>query len=93
MNDEYQTRQFFNMKKSELKQIINEEIRKALNESQQVDKELYQLKKQFLPAFEKYVDLYVIDRIENGDRKSVKVEIDFAKELQDVLYKLKHGEI
>lgn len=81
------------MKHSELKQIVKEEIRKALNESQQVDKELYQLKKQFLPAFEEYVDLYVIDRIENGDRKSVKVEINFAKELQDVLYKLKHGEI
>ena len=81
------------MKHSELKQIVKEEIRKALNESQQVDKELYQLKKQFLPAFEEYVDLYGIDRIENGDRKSVKVEINFAKELQDVLYKLKHGEI
>ena len=39
------------MKHSELKQIVKEEIRKALNESQQVDKELYQLKKQFLPAF------------------------------------------
>ena len=38
------------MKHSELKQIVKEEIRKALNESQQVDKELYQLKKQFLPA-------------------------------------------
>jgi hypothetical protein len=81
------------MKKIELKEIIRKEVRKALNESQQVDKELYQLKKQFLPAFEEYVDLYVIDRIENGDRKSVKVEINFAKELQDVLYKLKHGEI
>ena len=33
MNDEYQTRQFFNMKKSELKQIIKEEIRKVLNEN------------------------------------------------------------
>ena len=32
MNDEYQTRQFFNMKQSELKQIIKEEIHKVLNE-------------------------------------------------------------
>jgi predicted hydrocarbon binding protein len=30
MNDPYQTRQFFNMKHSELKQIIKEEIRKVL---------------------------------------------------------------
>ena len=30
MSDEYQTRQFFNMKHSELKQIIKEEIRKVL---------------------------------------------------------------
>lgn len=34
MNDEYQTRQFFNMKHSELKQIIKEEIRNVLNESE-----------------------------------------------------------
>jgi hypothetical protein len=33
MSDEYQTRQFFNMKHSELKQIIKEEIRKVLNEN------------------------------------------------------------
>jgi uncharacterized protein YdiU (UPF0061 family) len=33
MDDEYQTRQFFNMKHSELKQIIKEEIRNVLNES------------------------------------------------------------
>jgi hypothetical protein len=35
MNDEYQTQQYWNnnMKKSELKQIIKEEIRKVLNES------------------------------------------------------------
>jgi len=32
MNDIYQTRQFFNMKHSELKQIIKEEIRNVLNE-------------------------------------------------------------
>ena len=30
MNDPYQTRQFFNMKYSELKQIIKEEVRKVL---------------------------------------------------------------
>jgi hypothetical protein len=81
------------MKKSELQALIREEVKKTLHEAHQVDTELYQLKKQFLPAFEKYVDLYAIDRIENRDRKSVKAEIDFAKELQDVLYKLKHGEI
>jgi hypothetical protein len=33
MNDQYQTRQFFDMKHSELKQIIKEEVKKALNES------------------------------------------------------------
>ena len=33
MSDEYQTRQFFNMKHSELKQIIKEEIHKVLNEN------------------------------------------------------------
>jgi hypothetical protein len=32
MNDPYQTRQFFDMKQSELRQIIKEEIRKILNE-------------------------------------------------------------
>lgn len=32
MYDEYQTRQFWNMKKSELKNIIKEEIREVLNE-------------------------------------------------------------
>jgi FKBP-type peptidyl-prolyl cis-trans isomerase (trigger factor) len=35
MDDEYQTRQFFNMKHSELKQIIKEEIRNVLNEEPQ----------------------------------------------------------
>jgi hypothetical protein len=32
MNDPYQTRQFFNMKHSELKQIIKEEVRSVLSE-------------------------------------------------------------
>ena len=32
MNDEYQTRQFFNMKHSELKQIIKEEVRNVISE-------------------------------------------------------------
>ena len=41
MNDEYQTRQFFNMKKSELKQIIKEEIRKVLNENEPPEPVVY----------------------------------------------------
>ena len=32
MNDPYQTRQFFNMKKTELKHIIKEEIRNVISE-------------------------------------------------------------
>ena len=38
-------------------------------------------------------ELYAIDRIENRDGEYSKLEIDFARQLQDVLFKLKHGEI
>lgn len=37
MNDPYQTRQFFDMKHSELKQIIKEEIRSVLKEESDYD--------------------------------------------------------
>jgi hypothetical protein len=36
MNDPYQTRQFFDMKQSELRQIIKEEIHKVLNEERKI---------------------------------------------------------
>jgi hypothetical protein len=36
MSDEYQTRQFFNMKHSELKQIIKEEVRSVLSEERKI---------------------------------------------------------
>jgi hypothetical protein len=49
MSDEYQTRQFFNMKHSELKQIIKEEIHKVLNENNN---------NYFKPYGEEYEDVY-----------------------------------
>jgi len=61
MNDEYQTRQFFNMKKSELKQIIKEEIRKVLNENEPPEPvaynngfNLYDTKEDFEKALDYY---------------------------------------
>lgn len=37
MNDLYQTRQFFDMKKTELKQIIKEEVRNVISENTKPD--------------------------------------------------------
>lgn len=61
MNDEYQTRQFFNMKKSELKHIIKEEIRKVLNENEPPEPvaynngfNLYDTKEDFEKALDYY---------------------------------------
>ena len=42
MNDPYQTRQFFDMKQSELKEIIRKEVRKAIDESQGLNDFFYE---------------------------------------------------
>lgn len=44
MNDEYQTQQYWNnnMKKTELKEIIRKEVRKAIDESQGLDDFFYE---------------------------------------------------
>ena len=55
VNDEYQTQQFWNMKKSELKNIIKEEIRDALGEVYGMEK-LKQRGEEFLAQDPDYVE-------------------------------------
>ena len=61
MSDEYQTRQFFNMKHSELKQIIKEEIHKVLNENNNIESNKLPLREiAQIVGNKDFVDLYDI---------------------------------
>ena len=65
-----------------------------LKEGQQAEQELYRLKKSFMPDFEEYVELNLIEKLEDNENMGyTEQEKAFAKQLKDVLFKLKHGEI
>ncbi len=72
---------------------------KFLNEEQDpTDREMFDLKQQFLPAFEKFVKLYGIVlgadiEDENPDDKATILHRkEFLADLKVVLFKLQHGE-
>lgn len=63
-------------------------------ETESVDNMLSKLKESFMPAFEEFVEINLIEKLEDNNNVGYdKLEIDFAKQLKDVLFKLKHGEI
>jgi hypothetical protein len=70
-----------------------QKIAGLIKEGEQTDKELYNLKQQFLPAFEDYVELYAIAALESEEGEYTDIEKDFARQLKDVLFKLKKGVI
>lgn len=74
----------FDLKKYLIENRIKEEL--------SVDSILFKLKESFMPAFEEFVEVNLIEKLENSNTYS-KQEIDFARQLKDVLKKLKHGEI
>jgi hypothetical protein len=63
-------------------------------ETESVDNMLSKLKESFMPAFEEFVEINFLEKLEDNNNVGYdKLEIDFAKQLKDVLFKLKHGEI
>ena len=63
-------------------------------ETESVDNILSKLKESFMPAFEEFVEINLIEKLEDNNNVGYdKLEIDFARQLKDVLEKLKHGEI
>ena len=81
-----------------MKQQLNEvqqlqKIAGIIKEDERTDKELYNLQRQFLPAFEDYVELYAIAALESEEGEYTDIEKDFARQLKDVLFKLKKGVI
>ena len=55
-----------------MKQQLNEvqklqKIAGIIKEDERTDKELYNLQRQFLPAFEEYVELYAIEVLESPE--------------------------
>jgi Ribonuclease G/E len=81
-----------------MKQQLNEvkalqKIAGIIKEGEQTDKELYDLQKQFMPAFEDYVELYAIAALESPEGEYTEVEKNFARQLKDVLFKFKKGVI
>lgn len=68
-----------------------QKIAGIIKEGEQAEKELYNLKQQFLPSFEEYVELYGI--VAREDDEYTDLEKDFARQLEDVLFKFKKGVI
>jgi hypothetical protein len=65
-----------------------------LKEGQQAQQELYRLKKSFMPDFEEYVELNAIEKLEDNENMGyTEQEKQFAKQLEEILFTLKHGEI
>ena len=88
MNDPYQTRQFFNMKQSELKQIIKEEVYSALNEAE--SSELAKMVKDIKNVLDRKVASPTFDR-EKGDKFTSKEPTVSAmiSTIEDILRKYK----
>jgi len=70
-----------------------QKIAGVIKEGEQTQKQLYDLQQQFLPAFEDYVELYAIAVLESQEGEYTELEKDFARQLKDVLFKLKKGVI
>ena len=70
-----------------------QKIAGVIKEGEQTEKQLYDLQQQFLPAFEDYVELYAIAVLESQEGEYTELEKDFARQLKDVLFKLKKGVI
>jgi hypothetical protein len=65
-----------------------------LKEGQQTERELYRLKKSFMQDFEEYVELNLIEKLEDNENMGYsEQEKHFARQLKQVLEILKHGEI
>jgi hypothetical protein len=63
-------------------------------ETESINDILFKLKESFMPAFEEFVEINFLEKLEDNNNIGYdKLEIDFAKQLKDVLFKLKHGEI
>ena len=88
MSDPYQTRQFFNMKQSELKQIIKEEVYSALNEAE--SSELAKMVKDIKNVLDRKVASPTFDR-EKGDKFASKEPTVSAmiSTIEDILRKYK----
>jgi hypothetical protein len=77
---------------NEIKQL--QKTAGILNEVESAEQELYRLKQSFMPDFEDFVELNLIAKLEDNDNVGyTEQEKDFARQLKDVLFKLKHGEI
>lgn len=75
---------------------IHEWQAKYLKEEQDpFDREMFELQQQIIPLLKDYIDSYKIDlEAENpDDTKYVPYRKQFLKELENVLFKLQHGEI
>lgn len=70
-----------------------QKIAGLIKEDERTDKELYDLQQEFMPAFEDYVELYAIAALESEEGEYTDIEKDFARQLKDVLFKLKKGVI
>ena len=71
-----------------------QELAGIITEGQQTERELYRLKQLFMPDFEEYVELNLIEKLEDNENMGyTEQEITFAKQLKQVLDKLKQGEI
>jgi hypothetical protein len=82
-----------------MKQPINEikrmqQLAGVIKEGERTEKELYRLKQLFMPDFEEFVELNLIEKLEDNENMGyTKQEQDFARQLKQVLEVLKHGEI
>jgi hypothetical protein len=82
-----------------MKQPINEikrmqQLAGVIKEGERTEKELYRLKQSFMPDFEEFVELNLIEKLEDNENIGyTKQEQDFARQLKQVLEVLKHGEI
>lgn len=71
---------------------------KYLREQSEIDREMFDLQEQFLPAFKEYIRLYGINlgadiEDENPDDTStLPHRRQFLKELENIVFKLQHGE-
>jgi hypothetical protein len=81
--------------KSQLNEVQKlQKIAGVIKESERAEQELYRLKQSFMQDFEEFVELNLIVKLEDNDNVGyTEQEKDFARQLKDVLFKLKRGEI
>ena len=80
--------------KQQLNEIERMQELAGIKEGQRTEQELYRLKKSFMPDFEEYVELNLIEKLEDNENMGyTEQEKEFAKQLKQVLETLKYGEI